>query len=80
MAAAAMVNGRLLGKGTEVSIRGERGRFRFWNAARTAAGKEVLTFIGGPKGHEAFRSFYAERVKTVHRVNRTRRNTKKKGA
>jgi hypothetical protein len=60
--------------GTEVSITNQRGRFRFVNAQTTSQGKLVLNFIGGSSGHEAFRSFYPERVKRVHRIARTRAN------
>jgi uncharacterized protein YlaI len=60
--------------GTEFSIVGERGRFRFLGAEISDSGKTVLNFIGGAPGHEAFRSFYPERVKRVHRINRTREN------
>ncbi|AOT25427.1 hypothetical protein KIP29_gp29 [Mycobacterium phage BabyRay] len=70
------VNERHLEPGTEVSIQGERGRFRFVKASTTSAGKTVLDFIGGPAGHEQWRSFYPERVKTVHRIARTRANAK----
>jgi hypothetical protein len=66
------VHGRELAPGTEVSITGERGRFRFIRAHTTSTGQTVLDFIGGPDGHPAFRSFYPERIKTVHRINRTR--------
>ncbi|ARQ95516.1 hypothetical protein I5G81_gp77 [Mycobacterium phage Shandong1] len=69
-----VVNGRTLEPGTEVSIRGERGRFRFKSAARTSGGRIVCDFIGGPAGHEQWRSFYPEKIKTVHRLNRTRAN------
>lgn len=68
----AVANGRQLRPGTEVSIRRERGRFRFVNAQVTKDGKTVLNFIGGPAGHEVWRSFYPERVRRVHRINRTR--------
>jgi hypothetical protein len=67
----AVVNGRRLRPGTEVSIRSERGRFRFVNAQITKSGLTVLNFIGGPSGHEVWRSFYPERVRRVHRVKRT---------
>lgn len=70
----AVANGRHLVPGTEVSIRGERGRFRFQNARITSTGKTVLNFVGGAAGHEVFRSFYPERVRRVHRLNRTRAN------
>ena len=68
------VHGRDLQPGTEVSISGERGRFRFIRATTTSAHRVVLDFIGGQPGHECWRSFYPERVKTVHRLNRVRGN------
>jgi hypothetical protein len=68
------VHGRDLHPGTEVSISGERGRFRFVRATTTSTDRVVLDFIGGQPGHECWRSFYPERVKTVHRLNRTRPN------
>jgi hypothetical protein len=64
-------NGRVLTSGTEVSVRGERGRFRFREHVRTPAGAEWLTFVGGPHGQECFRSFRPERVRTVHRVGKS---------
>jgi hypothetical protein len=66
------VHGRDLHPGTEVSIAGERGRFRFVQATTTTAERVVLDFIGGRPGHECWRSFYPERVKTVHRISRSR--------
>lgn len=60
--------------GVEVSISGERGRFRFVKTTTTAAGREVYDFIGGVDGREAWRSFYPERIKRVHRIARTRAN------
>lgn len=65
----AKVNGRILTKGTEVSIRGERGRFRFQRRVVTEQA-EWLDFIGGAR----FRSFYPEKVKRVHRIQKTRHN------
>lgn len=60
------VNGRYLDLDGEVSIVGERGRFRYIGFTRTSEGKIVLNFVGGSIGHELMRSFYPERVKTVH--------------
>ncbi|HEX6506303.1 MAG TPA: hypothetical protein VF221_01605 [Chloroflexota bacterium] len=63
---------RKLEPGTEVSITGERGRFRFQGESVTGAGKLVYHFIGGMEGHEQMRSFYPSRIKRVHRINKTR--------
>ncbi|WNN93706.1 hypothetical protein SEA_CALLINALLBARBZ_56 [Arthrobacter phage CallinAllBarbz] len=71
IAYAATVNGRHLAPTTEVSIRGERGRFRFMRAVTSPSGAEWLDFWGGPKGAEQWRSFYPERVRRVHRLKRT---------
>jgi len=67
-------NGRTLEKGTEVSIRGERGRFRFVGHVTHPNGNQWLDFIGGKKGCEMFRSFAPESIRTVHRITRTRAN------
>ncbi|WP_456320045.1 DUF7246 family protein [Mycolicibacterium chlorophenolicum] len=42
------------------------------SATITSANRLVLDVIGGPASYECWRSFYAERVKTVHRITRTR--------
>lgn len=65
------VNGRWLNIDSEVSIAGERGRFRYLGYSHSSDGKVVLNFVGGSTNHEMLRSFYPERVKTVH-------NTKKR--
>jgi hypothetical protein len=69
-------NGRHLEPGTEVSIRGESGRFRFVRHVRRPNGVEWLDFIGtDSKGHSAgWRSFRPSRVRTVHRLAKTRAN------
>lgn len=68
----ATVNGRILTPGTEVSIRGERGRFRFMKrVTRPERGIEWLEFWGGPKHSEQWRSFYPDRVRRVHRIRTT---------
>lgn len=64
----------ILAPGTEVSVRGERGRFRFQYATKASSGAVSLTFIGGPDGAERWRSFRPESVRTVHRIAKTRRN------
>ena len=66
------VHGRILTAGSEVSIRGERGRHRFLESVTTDAGVHWLWFMG-PCG---FRAFYPDRVRTVHRIAKTRENLK----
>lgn len=69
-------NGRHLEPGTEVSIRGEAGRFRFVRHVRRPNGAEWIDLIGtDAKGiGTAFRSFRPERIRTVHRLVKTRAN------
>ncbi|MGH3956533.1 MAG: DUF7246 family protein [Mycobacterium sp.] len=67
-----MVRGRELARGAEVSIRGERGRFRFVKSSLTSEGRIVCDFIGPSEAHAAWRSFYVDRIKTVHRIKRLR--------
>ena len=70
------VNQRRLTPGTEVSISGKRGRFRFVSASVTSEGRTVLNFVGGKANRVMMRSFYPEQVKRVHRLNNTRENWK----
>lgn len=74
------VNGRILTPGTEVSIKGERGRFRFVKRVRTDKGADWLDFIGGPVNAPSWRSFGEERVKRVHRIAKTRKSQQEKAA
>lgn len=69
---AIIVRGRELTRGVEVSIRGERGRFRFVKSSVTSEGRVVGDFIGPSEAHAAWRSFYADRIKTVHRTKSRR--------
>lgn len=71
--------GRILTPGTEVKIAGERGRFRFVKAVRTDDGIEWVDFVGGVNGRECYRSFRPARIRTVHRVQKTRANLTGKG-
>jgi hypothetical protein len=68
-----VINGRHLVRGTEVSIKGERGRFRFIkHVYNPVTDSEWIDVVGGPAGHEMGRSFRPERVRTVHIKKRTR--------
>jgi hypothetical protein len=68
----ATINNRKVVPGTEVSIKGERGRFRFiQRVVRPERGVEWLDFWGGPKGSEAWRSFHPDKVKRIHRIKTT---------
>jgi hypothetical protein len=64
------VNGRNVSFGTELKIRGVRGRFRFIKKVTTPT-TEGLDVWGGPKGSECLRSFRLGQIKTVHYKNQT---------
>lgn len=67
------INGRHVTPGTELAIRGERGRFRFVkHVTHEVTGKAWVDVYGGPKGHETLRSFYVTRIRAV-RNTRTMR-------
>ncbi len=67
------VNRRSVEPGTELSIRGEPGRFVFVEHVRTPKGAAWVTCIGGIAGRAEYRSFDPARIKTVHRVSKRRR-------
>ena len=69
----AQINGRHMSPGTEFSVRGERGRFRFKCARVDEHGAlRWITGIGGPAGHKTFRSFGPDRTFVVHHVDKIR--------
>ena len=70
------VNGRILVKGTEFSVKGERGRFRFTKYVITEK-SEWIDCIGGPKGYEKMRSFSPSQIRRVHVKRTTRSNAHK---
>jgi hypothetical protein len=65
------INGRHVETGTEVSVKGESGRFRFIKHVKTPK-CEWVDVVGGPANAQKFRSFRPEAVKTVHRLSRIR--------
>ena len=67
------VNGRTVVAGTELSITGEAGRFRFVKHVKTPTA-EWIDVVGGRKGYSVFRSFYVSKVITVHWKNKTVEN------
>ena len=64
-------DGRLLHQGQEVTVDGLRGRFRW--LGRICQGDGSLELFGGPAGREMFRCVMPGRVKTIHRVAKTRK-------
>lgn len=69
-------NGRQITPGTELSIAGESGRFRFVRHVRRPNGAEWIDVFGGRQGSESIRSFRPARVRTVHRILKTRANVR----
>lgn len=68
-------HGRNLVKGTEISIRGERGRFLFIrHVVNPSNGAEWVDVIGGKAGTKQFRAFAPARIKTVHWKKKIRPN------
>lgn len=67
-----MINNRHVVPGTELSIYGERGRFKFFKHVINGD-KEWIDVIDK---YKAFRSFRVEQVKRVHYKNKIRPNKK----
>lgn len=63
-------NNRHIVPGTELSITGQRGRFRFVKHIKTEK-TEWIEVLGGKLN--VFRSFHPDKIKTVHRLTRMRR-------
>ena len=68
------VNGRKVVRGTEISITGERGRFKFLkHVYNPKTDSSWIDVVGGSStAASQHRSFRQERIKTVHWKNRTR--------
>jgi hypothetical protein len=64
------INGRAVTPNTEVSIKGETGRFTFRYSLRP----DEVTVWGGQPQYEKWRTFKLDRVRTVHRKPRLRKN------
>lgn len=69
-------NGRNVEAGTELSFKGERGRYRFIKHVVTPT-CEWVDVVGGAKNFKQFRAFRPEQIKTVHWKNKTRENATK---
>lgn len=74
-------NGRHISRGTELSITGEKGRFRFIKHVNNGS-NEWIDVVGGAtrKRGDKSRSFRPERIKTVHWKNKTRENLRDNGS
>jgi hypothetical protein len=74
------VHGRKLVKGTEISIKGERGRFNFVrHVYNPKIDSEWLDVVGGPSGYKTMRSFSIDRVRRVHNKVKTKEGRQAKG-
>lgn len=65
-------NRRHVVPGTELSVRGERGRFRFHAYVTNAKGSTWVDVYGGPEGRPMWRSFAPDRITRVHRTTKGR--------
>jgi hypothetical protein len=73
-----IANGRHLEKGTELSIQGERGRFRFiQHVYNPNLDVEWIDVVGGKKGVNEMRAFRPEKIKRVHYKKKLRESHKK---
>jgi hypothetical protein len=69
-----VINNRNVRPGTQLSIRGERGRFRFEkHVLNLRTGAEWISVIGGPEGAPMCRDFRPDRVRKVHRLEKPAR-------
>ncbi len=66
-----IVQGQMLTKGTELLVKGKRGKFRYVDASLTSTGKTVLNLIGPVGIHEHFSAVYIENVKKIYRKGRS---------
>jgi hypothetical protein len=74
-----IVNGRHVDAGTEVSIKDERGRFKFVrHVYNPNLDVEWVDVVGGPKGTRQYRSFRQDKIKRVHYKNRMALTPKEK--
>lgn len=72
------IHGRHVIKDTELSIIGERGRFRFLKQI-TNGDKVWIDVVGGAKGAKQMRSFHLDKVRRVHYKNKTKEGRRAKG-
>jgi hypothetical protein len=67
------VNGRHVDAGTELTIKDERGRFKFVrHVYNPRLDVEWVDVVGGAKGARQYRSFRQDRIKRVHYKNKMR--------
>ena len=74
-----LVNGRHVDTGTELTIKDERGRFKFVrHVYNPRLDVEWVDVVGGAKGARQYRSFRQDRIKRVHYKNKMALTLKEK--
>jgi hypothetical protein len=75
-----VIHGRHVVSGSELSIKGERGRFNFIrHVINPKTGSEWVDVVGGPSGYKTLRSFHVDKIRRVHNKVKTRAGRKAKG-
>jgi len=75
-----VIHGRHVKQGSELSIKGERGRFNFIkHVLNPKTGSEWVDVVGGPAGYKTLRSFHVDKIRRVHNKVKTRAGRKAKG-
>lgn len=75
-----VIHGRHVVRGSELSIKGERGRFNFIkHVLNPKTGSEWVDVVGGAVGYRTMRSFSIDRIRRVHNKAKTREGRKAKG-
>lgn len=70
------INGRKVDTDTELSIKGVRGRHRFIREVTRENGTTYIDVMSA-EPHKMIRSFHIDKVRTVHRIPKTRENQEK---
>ena len=75
-----VLHGRHVVRGSELSIRGERGRFNFIkHVLNPKTGSEWIDVVGGPTGYKTMRSFHIDKIRRVHNKVKTKEGRRAKG-
>ena len=75
-----MLHGRHVIRGSELSIKGERGRFNFIkHVLNPKTGSEWIDVVGGPTGYKTMRSFHIDKIRRVHNKVKTKEGRRAKG-
>jgi Na+-transporting NADH:ubiquinone oxidoreductase subunit NqrF len=75
-----VIHGRHVKQGSELSIKGERGRFNFIkHVLNPKTGSEWVDVVGGAAGYKTLRSFHVDKIRRVHSKAKTKAGRKAKG-